>query len=94
MEETNVPSCFCGRPTSLRTARTDNNVGRREFVGLSIADGALAEGAIVGGAGTGGVVAGGAVTGVDKCGLPGGVRGALATGVATSGVLCLTLLLT
>ncbi|KAK8492447.1 hypothetical protein V6N11_034858 [Hibiscus sabdariffa] len=115
MKETNAPSCFCGRPASLRTAWTDNNAGRRfygcanhghgfrrrscnfflgSFVALSIIDGALTEGAgargaVVGGAGNGGAVAGG-----DKCGLPGGVRGALAIGVATSGVLCLILLLT
>ncbi|KAL4384940.1 hypothetical protein GQ457_15G016590 [Hibiscus cannabinus] len=31
MEETNVPSCFCGRPASLRTAWTDNNAGRRFY---------------------------------------------------------------
>ncbi|KAK8617713.1 hypothetical protein V6N13_080620 [Hibiscus sabdariffa] len=100
MKETNAPSCFCGRPASLRTAWTDNNAGRR-FYGCANHGhgfrrrscnfflGAGARGAVVGGAGNGGAVAGG-----DKCGLPGGVRGALAIGVATSGVLCLILLLT
>ncbi|KAK8622464.1 hypothetical protein V6N13_117376 [Hibiscus sabdariffa] len=80
------------------------------FGGLSIADdvvagvdicfkgagsgGLVAGGASIGGEVVRGAVAGGTLTGGDKFGLPGSARGALATCVARSGVLCLTLPLT
>ncbi|KAK8985392.1 hypothetical protein V6N11_068649 [Hibiscus sabdariffa] len=56
--------------------------------------GLVAGGASIGGEVVRGAVAGGTLTGGDKFGLPGSARGALATCVARSGVLCLTLPLT